>query len=173
MSRKHRRDEFARIVPPPKRQQSRTTMVLLAAAFVLLVGASLLVMQRQSAGANSYADAGHGGDISFPLSDFADGQARFYTYTTALGKQIRFFVMRSADGVTRAAFDTCDVCFKERRGYRQQGSSMICNNCEQAFHSASINEVRGGCNPAPLERMVVGDRLVLRAASLEQGAFYF
>jgi uncharacterized membrane protein len=170
---KHRRDEFTRVTAPPKRQASKLPTALLASAFVVLVGASFFVMQRQSGAANSYANAGHGGDISFPLTEFADGNARFYSYTTAMGKQIRFFVMRSADGVTRAAFDTCDVCFKERRGYRQQGSSMICNNCGQAFHSGSINDVRGGCNPAPLDRTLVGDRLVLTAAALEQGAFYF
>jgi uncharacterized membrane protein len=170
---KHRRDEFTRIHAAPKAQRAKVPAVLLAVAFLALVGASFFVMQRQSGAANSYANVGGGSDISLPLAEFADGNARFYSYATAAGKQIRFFVMRSADGVTRAAFDTCDVCFKERRGYRQQGNSMICNNCEQAFHSAAINEVRGGCNPAPLDRAVVGDRLVLKAAALEQGALYF
>jgi uncharacterized membrane protein len=170
---KHRRDEFARITTAPKARRSTGPAALMAIAFLALVGTSWFVMQRQSGAANSYVDAGRGGDLSLPLAEFADGNARFYSYTTAMGKQIRFFVMRSADGITRAAFDTCDVCFKERRGYRQEGHSMICNNCGQAFHSGSINEVRGGCNPAPLDRAVVGDRIVLKAASLEQGAFYF
>ena len=169
----HRREQFVRINADANKKRAPTPWnAIVMASFIVLLAVSVLVMQRQ-AGGGAFAGAGHGGDVTLPLSEFADGNARFYNYTTAAGKQIRFFVMRSADGVTRAAFDTCDVCFKERRGYRQSGASMICNNCEQAFHSGSINDVRGGCNPAPLERMVVGDRLVLRAAALEQGAFYF
>jgi uncharacterized membrane protein len=167
---KDRREQFVNSESArPAARVSWNAVVIVA--FIAFFGLCVFIMQRQATGA--YANAGIGGDLSFPLSDFADGNARFYSYTTTAGKQIRFFVMRSADGVTRAAFDTCDVCFKERRGYRQAGASMICNNCEQAFHSESINEVRGGCNPAPLDRAIVGDRLVLRAAALEQGAFYF
>ena len=81
--------------------------------------------------------------------------------------------MKSSDGVARAAFDTCDVCFRERRGYRQVGDNMICNNCGRAFPSRDINVLQGGCNPAPIERTVEGDRLVLRASALEQGLVYF
>ena len=92
---------------------------------------------------------------------------------SAAGKEIRFFLMKSSDGVVRAAFDTCDVCFRERRGYRQSGDNMICNNCGKAFASRDINVLQGGCNPAPIERTRQGDRVVLRAAALEQGAFYF
>jgi uncharacterized membrane protein len=33
--------------------------------------------------------------------------------------------------------------------------------------------LQGGCNPAPIERSVEGDRVVLRAAALEQGQIYF
>ena len=29
---------------------------------------------------------------------------------------------------------------------------MVCNNCGQKFSSDLINEIKGGCNPAPLER---------------------
>ena len=111
--------------------------------------------------------------MSFAAADFSDGQARFYRYVTAAGKEIRLFLMKSSDGVVRAAFDTCDVCFRERRGYRQSGDNMTCNNCGKAFPSRDINVVQGGCNPAPIERVVQGDRVVLRAAALEQGAFYF
>jgi uncharacterized membrane protein len=147
---------------------------LLVAGGLVLVAAVLFATRSQSPAAEAFTGVGErGGDISFPISDFADGQARFFKYVSASGKDVRFFVMRSADGVTRAAFDTCDVCFRERRGYRQAGDSMICNNCGQAFRSTSINEVKGGCNPAPLDRAIEGDRIVLRAAALEQGAFYF
>ena len=148
-----------------------STAVLIAAGLVFL--AAVVYATRGRADSPAAEIAARGGDLSIPLSDVSDGQAHFFRYVTAAGKEVRFFVMRSSDGVTRAAFDSCDVCFRERRGYRQAGDSMICNNCGQAFRSTDINEVRGGCNPAPLDRAIEGDRVVLRAAALEQGAFYF
>lgn len=112
------------------------------------------------------------GEVRLPVSAVGDGQAHYYTYKGA-GKDVNFFVIRSSDGVIRAAFDACDVCFRERKGYRQEGDLMVCNNCGQQFPSVKVNVIKGGCNPAPLERQVEGDYLVLRTADIETGAFYF
>lgn len=114
-----------------------------------------------------------GQDVRLPLAQFADGQARFYRYTSSTGREIRLFVMKSSDGVVRAAFDACDVCYRERKGYHQAGNMMICNNCGKAFRSVDINVITGGCNPSPLKRTLDGDSLVLKATDLEQGAAYF
>lgn len=111
------------------------------------------------------------GVVRLPLGDVDDGQAHFYTYEGR--KPINFFVLRSSDGVIRAAFDACDVCFKEKKGYRQEGDLMVCNNCGQKFPSVKINEIKGGCNPAPLDRAIQGGFLVLRASDIESGGFYF
>ena len=50
---------------------------------------------------------------------------------------------------------------------------MVCNNCGRHFPSSSVNVVQGGCNPAPIDRIVRGDRVVLSAAALASGAAYF
>jgi uncharacterized membrane protein len=50
---------------------------------------------------------------------------------------------------------------------------MVCNNCGQRFPSTKINVLKGGCNPAPLDRRVEGGYLVLRSQDIETGAFYF
>jgi uncharacterized membrane protein len=146
------------------------TALVGAAAVLLLIVLVAVVWSRQPASA---AAPGAGSDVALPVADFADGQAKFYRYTTPEGRDVRFFVMRSADGVIRAAFDTCDVCYQKRKGYRQEGDVMVCNNCGQRFHSTNINEVRGGCNPAPLDRVVQGDRVVIGAAALAGGSWYF
>jgi uncharacterized membrane protein len=114
-----------------------------------------------------------GQDLQLPAASLADGAARFFRYTTTAGREVRFFVMRSADGVVRAAFDACDVCYRERRGYRQEGDSMICNNCGRAFRSVDVNVISGGCNPAPLQRAIVGDDVLITSAAIESGALYF
>jgi uncharacterized membrane protein len=111
-------------------------------------------------------------EVRIPLSTFDDGQAHFYTYE-ADGVSIDYFVLRSNDGIVRAAFDACDVCYGARLGYHQEGDEMVCNNCGQRFPSTLINEVRGGCNPSPLERTVEGDELVIQTADILSGIGYF
>lgn len=114
-----------------------------------------------------------GQDVQIPLSEVSDGKARFYNYRLASNQEISFFVVKSSDGVIRAAFNACDVCYEKRLGYHQQGDDMVCRNCGKHFPSGSVNEVQGGCNPAPLKRVVEGDHLVIRASDLQQGGFYF
>lgn len=50
---------------------------------------------------------------------------------------------------------------------------MVCNNCGQRFPSVRINEVRGGCNPAPLDHKVIGNNLVIHVDDILAGSGYF
>lgn len=112
------------------------------------------------------------GQVVIPVSQVDDGQAHFFHYKSDAGT-IDFFVLKSHDGILRTAFDTCDVCYRERKGYRQEGDFMVCNNCNQKFRSDLINEIKGGCNPAPLNRTIADGKLVIAAADLQKGAWYF
>ena len=112
-------------------------------------------------------------DVSFPVQAFADGKAQYFQYPTGNGITVRFFILKSSDGVTRAAYDACDVCWREGKGYQQDGDFMVCRNCGQRFASVKVNEIKGGCNPAPLNRTVVGDKLVIKIADIVQGSQYF
>ena len=114
-----------------------------------------------------------GQDVRIPVAEVSDGQAKFYHYTLSNNQEIGFFVVKSPDGVIRAAFNACDVCYANRLGYTQRGNDMVCNKCGRPFPTASVNEVKGGCNPAPLTRTVEGDQLLIKASDLQQGAFYF
>ena len=110
--------------------------------------------------------------VDYPVSLFSDGKAKHFEYAFN-GSIIRYFVLQSADGIVRAAFDACDVCWQSGKGYSQSGNEMVCNNCNRRFASDRINEVKGGCNPAPLERTIQGDRLVIRVNDIVQGQQYF
>ena len=112
------------------------------------------------------------GIIEIPVNKVDDGKAHYFQYE-GNGASVRFFVVKSRDGIIRAAFDACDVCYPAKKGYTQDGEFMICNNCGRRFHSSRINVVEGGCNPAPLRREVVGDKLVIKAADVAPGARYF
>jgi len=112
------------------------------------------------------------GRISIPLKDIDDGKAHYFQYKDG-DALVKFFVVQSNDGVIRAAFDACDVCFAEKKGYSQDGDFMICNNCGRRFHSSRINVVEGGCNPAPLKRSVVADQLIIEVKDILPGGRYF
>ena len=110
--------------------------------------------------------------VSLETSLFDDGKAKYFTFNTS-GKMVNFFVIKSSDDVLRAAYDACDVCYAARKGYRQEGDIMVCNNCGQQFPSVRINVEKGGCNPAPLERKIVGDKLVLNVSDIDLGKRFF
>lgn len=112
------------------------------------------------------------GEVRIPLKSINDGRAHYFSYGGGK-REIRFFVLRSRDNVIRAAFDACDVCFPERKGYSQSGDYMICNNCGQRFHSTRINVIKGGCNPAPLNREKRGNQLVIAEGDILTGSRYF
>ena len=112
------------------------------------------------------------GAVTVPLKALDSGKALFLVAELG-GQQIHYFAIRSSDGIYRAAFDACDVCFRANRGYRQEGDVMVCNQCGQTFPSTKINEVKGGCNPAPLGRNAGGRYLLIQNADLAAGKGYF
>lgn len=109
----------------------------------------------------------------YPAKTFDDGKAHFYEYKTGKGINNKYFILKSSDGVIRAAFDACDVCWREGKGYFQKGDFMICKNCGQRFASTRVNEVRGGCNPAPLTREIKERNVVIKTSDLLDGRRYF
>jgi len=112
------------------------------------------------------------GAVRLALSTFDDYKAHFYTYVVN-GRSVEFFVVKSQDGVVRAAFNACDVCFQAKLGYRQEGDVMVCNNCGRRFPTDQVNEVQGGCNPSPLTRTISGDNVIILGTDLAQCLSFF
>ena len=164
----------AKFTGPASKPKLPLTMWLFTGGGLLAL--VLVVWFGRGGGVRGTADADglpvRDGAVRLPVSTFDDGQAHQYTYR-ADGADIQFFVLKSSDGVIRAAFDACDVCFLEKKGYRQEGDEMICNNCGQRFSSVLINEVRGGCNPSPLDRSIKDGEVVILIDDILSGAGYF
>jgi uncharacterized membrane protein len=112
------------------------------------------------------------GEVRIGVGDVSDGKAHYYSYENG-GTTVKFFVVKSPDGIIRAAFDACDVCFHAKKGYGQEDDFMICNNCGMKFHSSRVNVVEGGCNPAPLKRSKVGEEVVIKVADILPGSKFF
>lgn len=112
------------------------------------------------------------GIIKIDRNEVSDGKAHYFK-AEAGGKDVKFFLLKSEDGVIRAAFDACDVCYKEKKGYSQDGNFMVCNNCGMRFHSSKINVVKGGCNPSPVYRKYDDKYVYLHIDHIEAGKWYF
>lgn len=151
----------------------RTNPIVWIVAVILIAGGALAGWSFLAPQAGGYPEVrAEKGQVRIPVSQVDDGKAHFFSYQAG-GNAVKFFVLQSGDGTIRAAFDACDVCYREKKGYSQAGDAMVCNNCGQKFASERINEVKGGCNPAPINRRVQSDHIVIAAADLAAGAGYF
>ena len=157
--------------------EKKNNMPLLVATIgaVLIAGAAIFYViqggDQNTATAAAPADS-NSTSVSFPASLFEDGKARHFEHVD--GKStIRYFILKSSDGIIRAAFDACDVCWPAGKGYYQEGDVMVCRNCGRKFASVLVNEVKGGCNPAPLNRSLENGKLIIQIKDIQQGRQYF
>lgn len=158
----------------PSRSQRKPLFAVLALLLLLAGGAFWYFSAKASSNfLDPTTPARVSGDVvSMPAAAFDDGKARYFEHQHG-NITIRYFVVKSADGVLRAAFDACDVCWPAGKGYAQDGEFMVCRNCGQRFHSTKVNEVKGGCNPAPLERRMENGMLLIRVSDILEGKTYF
>ena len=150
-----------------KKKMTFTTLMLLLMA-VVLSGCSGSGAEVKSSGVLTPVN----GQLEIPVVSVNDGKAHHFKVQSSDGTMITFFVLKSADGVIRAAIDACDVCYRSGLGYYQEGDKMVCKNCGQKFASNKINVIKGGCNPAPLNRTVVGDKLVINMRDINLNNWY-
>jgi uncharacterized membrane protein len=156
-------------------KRSRLPLLVGIVVAIVIVGAAVVYKNQSSvnpsASASTPATAGST-SVSFPVSLFEDGKARHFEHVD--GKYtIRYFILKSSDGVIRAAFDACDVCWPAGKGYYQEGDAMVCRNCGRRFASVLVNEVKGGCNPAPLNRTLENGELFIQLKDIVDGRQFF
>ncbi len=166
------RDEKRAQFEQPKSRAALHLTLAGIALVALIAVAALVVLNRGGAETATATAAAPGGDVVIPLTQVEDGKAHFYSFDAG-GTTVKYFVLADKKGEVRAALDACEVCFAQKKGYQQEGDSMVCNNCGQVFPSDQINVVTGGCNPIPLDKTISGGQLTITTDSLTQGAQYF
>ena len=150
-------------------------MVAIACAALIVAGGIYFATYDRSENepvAASYSSQNVASQVSFPAALFEDGKARHFQHVAGEFK-IKYFILKSADGIIRAAFDACDVCWPAGKGYYQEGDHMVCRNCGRKFASVLVNEVKGGCNPAPLNRSVENGNVIIEVKDILDGRQYF
>lgn len=111
--------------------------------------------------------------IVIMLSDVSDKKAHFFTYKKS-GKHINFFVRTDGKGAVSSYYDACFTCYKKKKGYRQEGSDLICIECSMKFGLAEEKwEEKDGCNPIYLKSTIENNSLIIDTAVIEKGAKLF
>lgn len=159
------------------KRKSRLPVLLVSGLAFLVIAAAAFFMTRNNGGetvaADSFKTDASATSITYPVELFADGKARHFRHKVDDAITIQYFILKSSDGVIRAAFDACDVCWPAGKGYQQSGDVMVCRNCGRKFASVKVNEVKGGCNPAPLNRKVEDGKVVIQINHILSGKQYF
>lgn len=167
-----RNEKRAQFEQPKSRTGLHLTIAGIALVALIAVAALVVLNRGGAETATATAAAAPGGDVTMPVSQVNDGKAHFYSFDAG-GTTVKYFVLADRNGKVRAALDACEVCFAQKKGYTQEGDTMVCNNCGQVFPSDQINVVTGGCNPIPLDKTISGGQLTITTDSLSQGAQYF
>ncbi|MDP3093886.1 MAG: Fe-S-containing protein [bacterium] len=110
------------------------------------------------------------GEVGLSAVTFNDNKARFYNIEMPNGKTIYFFVVKDKNNIYRAAANACQVCFGERKGFRQEGDEIVCNNCGNRYPIEKIATEKGGCNPGPINPNleVRNEDIIIKQVDLER-----
>ena len=167
-----RQEKRAQFEQPKSRTGLHLTLAGIALVAIIAVAAVFMMNRGGGEAAVATTAAPSTGNVTIPVSEVKDGKAHFYTYDAG-GTTVKYFVLADKTGTVRVAFDACEVCFAQKKGYHQEGDTMVCNNCGKVFPSAQINVITGGCNPIPVDKKISGGQLTIDTDSLTQGAQYF
>jgi len=112
------------------------------------------------------------GEIKIPVNEVDDGKVHFYTYK-ASGTLINFFVRTDGTGKLSTYFDACFTCYKRKKGYRCEGTDLVCNECNLRFRLAEEKWVHEGCSPIALTSRIEGGNIIIRTDDIEKGRRLF
>lgn len=169
-----KKEEIGRIEEAKKQ---KTMMIGVAIIAIAIIGAGMAFSLMGNDGSqNQYNNPSYTtqGDTIIPLSDIST-TAKYFKETID-GVTVKYFVVEGSDGEIHAAFDACDVCYREKKGYSQDGSIMVCNNCGNQYATSGIgtkNTAGGGCWPGYLETSIEDGNLIIEKSTLTNGIYYF
>ena len=101
--------------------------------------------------------------VHIPVESLAPGQLNLYFYQGA-EVNVTFMVIKRDEADIAVALNACGIC--PPRGYHQEGSVLICDNCNAPINVETVG-MPGGCNPIPLSASLAGVEVLIAAADLE------
>jgi len=116
------------------------------------------------------------GKVYIDEKKVSDGDMHsFNFYSKRTGKSVYFFIVKASDGTYRAAANACEVCFSAKKGFKQVGGLIRCENCRVTYPKDKIALEKGGCNPGPIDQdvKVEDGKLAINTSDLEKAAYLF
>jgi len=111
-----------------------------------------------------------GNDLIIAKSDISS-VPKFVSYLAGSTK-MEVIAVKTSEGKIRTAFNTCQVCYSSGRGYyKVVGETLVCQNCGNVFKFNQIGELKGGCNPVPIEsadKTDNGANIVIASSFMQQ-----
>lgn len=171
---KHRKGELQR-----RKRKAKSMMI---ASVMLIVVLSMIIYVAMSMNGNESIQnpepaqefpVQSKSEVSIPLSQISSS-AEFYSYDVD-GVQVRIFTVKDSGGEVHVAFDACDICYYEKKGYRQRDDVMQCINCGNQYPIVSLGteNIAGGCWPSYLPMKIEGDDVILENSDLEEKRYMF
>ena len=157
--------------------------IMIGIAILIIAGIIFFVANKQITGNAITGDAINEGElqitqdaeiVKIPLSSIST-KAEWHEHDSN-GVKVKYFTVKASDGTPKIAFDACNVCYKSRKGYKQQGKDMVCNNCGNHYAIDGLgtkNLKGGGCWPGYLPNSIEGDYFVIKKSDLDKGAYRF
>jgi len=112
------------------------------------------------------------GVITISLSEVNDGKVHFYTHKKS-GKRINFFIRTDGTGKLSAYFDACYICYKKKKGYHEEGTDLICNECNLKFRLADEVWENKDCSPILFKSKLGNNSLTIKTEDIEKGSKLF
>jgi uncharacterized membrane protein len=148
------------------------TSLAVAALLALLVIATLFAVSFQGPDKSKFVNSVNCAVI-IPMEKVSDGIVHFYRFNGGT-KEIVFFIVRGSDGVFHTAFDACEVCYMERKGYAQKGDYLVCKASEAKYAINMIGQVNGiGCKPFNLRHTEDAKNIIIKESDIRLGARLF
>jgi uncharacterized membrane protein len=173
MDKKKSKEELDRI---NRVEQEKKIIMAMVGVFVVIILVALVFSfvpgsENNSDYSNPYEVVGS--ELLIPLSDVSTS-AKYYSYDTG-DEDVKFFVVEGSDGQVHTAFDACDVCWQEEKGYEQTGSKMRCRNCGNQYSTNQIGTANqgGGCWPGYMQQTISDGYLKISLSELNRGERYF
>lgn len=115
-------------------------------------------------------------DLVIPVSELSKETAQFYPVEVN-GTKMEIIAVKASDDSIRTAFNTCQVCYSSGRGYyKQEGNTLVCQNCGNRFSMDQVDVEKGGCNPVPIssdQRNVTDSEVTISKDYMQQATVIF
>ena len=135
----------------------------------------LIIVELFSCGCSKmpvYPEASfNGASVKIPLNELGEKKPVFFTFHNG-NNEINYFVVKT-DGSYQAYFDVCAKCYGRKKGYRLDGSRVICRACDVNYSVNDLKDGIGSCYPIKLEGRVEGNFFVIYKEAILAGGKYF